>query len=260
MEFVKTTIEGPVATVTISRGDGINALSIQTLEELRDTARRLQDIPDLLAVVIHGDGAFSAGADLKDDGPFKQERTALELRHFLKLGPDMCRAWEEVEAVTIAAIERYCVGGASALACALDYRVMAEDAIMRLPEIQLGINMSWHTIPRLVAQIGPARTKQYVILGEPVPAAQALSFGLCEEVVPKGETLAAAQAYAAKVAALPPLPVRMTKAAVNAVANALAFATTHMDRDQYMLTLTTEDFREAIAAGLSKRKPRYTGR
>ena len=78
----------------------------------------------------------------------------------------MCRAWEAIEAYTIGAIEGFCIGGGSALASSLDYRFMGEGAHMRLPEIALGMNMSWHAIPRLVAQIGPALTKRYVILCE----------------------------------------------------------------------------------------------
>lgn len=260
MEFVSTTIEGRIAEVRFSRGDGRNALSTQAMKELRDTARALNDNPDLMAVILHSDGAFSAGADLKDaDNEVMRDGTMLEKRHALRLGPDMCDAWEEIEAYTITAIEGYCIGGGSALAAATDYRVMGKSAHMRLPEVPLGMNMSWHSIPRLVAQIGPARTKQYVTLGEAVYADEALDWGLTEEVVEDGGALEAARAYAARIAKLPPIPVRMTKQAVNAAAMPLARATTFMDRDQYMLATSSDDFRESVRAFFEKRKPDFKG-
>jgi enoyl-CoA hydratase/carnithine racemase len=57
----------------------------------------------------------------------------------VKVGPDLCDAWEKVEQVTVCAIERYAIGGAVALAAACDFRIVAENAVMRLPEVPLGM-------------------------------------------------------------------------------------------------------------------------
>ena len=261
MDFLKVDIDGGLAKVKIARSEARNALSIQLMEELRDVARKLQTNTDVQAVVLSAEGPFSAGADLSEN-PFRgkgEAPTKLELREFLKLGPDMCKAWEDIEAYTIAAIEGYCVGGASALVAAVDYRVCGRSAFFRLPEIPLGINMSWNTIPRLVAQIGPARTKDYVIFGERVDAEKALSWGLCEKVVDDGAAEGEALDKAKQVLALPPIAVRMTKQSVNATAYALAQATSFMDRDQYMLAVQTEDFTESVAAFMEKRAPVFRG-
>ncbi len=64
-----------------------------------------------------------------------------------------------MEQVTIAAIEGFCIGGGVALAVALDFRIMASNAYIRVPEIGLGMNMSWQSVPRMLHLIGPARTK-----------------------------------------------------------------------------------------------------
>jgi enoyl-CoA hydratase/carnithine racemase len=136
---------------------------------------------------------------------------------------------------------------------------MAQGAYLRLPEIPLGMNMSWRTLPRLVALIGPARTKQIVLFAEPVSAGTCLDWGIADQTCADGEALESAQAWARKIAALPPIPVRMTKEAVNAAAYANAAATSFMDRDQFLLATRTEDFREGVAAFLGRRPGAFKG-
>ncbi|MBV9541025.1 MAG: enoyl-CoA hydratase/isomerase family protein, partial [Alphaproteobacteria bacterium] len=187
-EFVSIERDGAIATVTMDRGDGRNALSRQLILEMTEAARSFADDLETQAVIISGKGAFTAGADLKD--PAMDRRRAaglLERRHMTRIGPDLCDAWEKVEQVTICAIEKYCIGGGGALAAACDFRIMAKGSHMRLPEIPLGMNMSWHAVPRLVSLIGPSRTKQFVIFGERVEADEALRWGLADEVVPDGD-------------------------------------------------------------------------
>ena len=109
--------------------------------------------------------AFCAGFDLKDpEGRSRAEMDLGELRRHLRIGPRLTRAWQEMEQITIGAIEGFCIGGGVALAVALDFRIMADNAHLRVPEIGLGMNMSWQSIPRMLHLMGPARTKQAVIL------------------------------------------------------------------------------------------------
>ena len=255
--------EGRVAIVRFDRGDNINALSRQAMRELRDVPNDFEDDLATSVVILTGSAkAFSAGFDLKD--PEGANRGALPVGQALanqRLGPRLCRAWEQMEQVTIAAIEGHCIGGGAALAVSLDFRFCGEGAHFRIPEVELGINMSWGSLPRMIALMGPARTKQAVILAsDRVGAADALAWGLVEKVVPAGQAVDAAMKFAERIAVQPPLPVRMVKTSINRYTHALADAAAHMDVDQNVLTSLTDDFKEGTSAFREKRKPKFKGR
>jgi enoyl-CoA hydratase/carnithine racemase len=258
---VKVGVEGRVAVVRLERGDRLNALSVAVMQALKRTALRLREDASTSAVVLTGTPVFSAGADLADPEAIGRASAPLiERREMLRIGPDMCGAWEALDQVTIAAIEGFCLGGALALVAACDFRIAGKGAHLRLPEIPLGMNMSWHTQPRLVNLIGPSRTKQLVIFGERVYAPQALDWGLIDEMTEDGASFEAAMAWARKAADLPPIAVRMAKRAITQVATALNPVATFMDGDQYALAALSEDHREALAAFFEKRPGKFTGR
>jgi enoyl-CoA hydratase/carnithine racemase len=255
--------EGRIAVVRFDRGDGINAMSPEALRQLTDAARSFEDDGATSVVVLTGNAkAFSAGFDLKDpEGRARKTMDLGALRRHLKLGPRLTKAWQDVEQITIGAIEGFCVGGGVALAVALDFRIMARDAHMRVPEIGLGMNMSWQSVPRMLHLMGPARTKQAVILAEDrISAADAYEWGLLEQVAEPGKAFDAAMALAAKVAAQPPMSVAMTKLTVNRLAHALDDLASHMDLDQFALASFSEDHKEGVEAFLGRRKPKFRGR
>ena len=166
------------------------ALSAELMREMIACAQELAARKDLDVVLVTGAaGVFSAGADLKDSSRWAGGAPLLEQREIAGLGQRMARAWEELPQITIAAIEGYAVGGGLALAVALDWRVMARDAFVALPEISLGIPLTWGTLPRLVNLVGPARAKRLAILGERVGAEPALAMGLVDELCDPGKSI-----------------------------------------------------------------------
>ena len=255
--------DGRIALVRFDRSDGINGLSPEAMRQLTAVARSFEDDADTSVVVLTGNAkAFTAGFDLKDpEGRTRKDMDLGSLRRALKVGPRLTRAWQEMEQVTICAIEGFAIGGGVALAVALDFRVMAENAHLRVPEIALGMSMSWQSIPRMLHLIGPARTKQAVILADQrISAREAHDWGLVEEVAPPGKALDVAMTLAEKVARQPPIAVAMTKLTVNRLAHALDDLASHMDGDQFALASMTEDYKEGVAAFRDHRKPKFRGR
>ncbi|MCZ6860676.1 MAG: enoyl-CoA hydratase/isomerase family protein [Alphaproteobacteria bacterium] len=261
-KFVSTSREGRIATVRFDRGNKANALSFEVIAELTDAAFALDADADISAVILTGAaGLFTLGFDLKDPETHALTEVGLaEQRQRLRAGRRMCAAWTGLEPITIVAIEGWCIGGGVALAVACDFRVVAEGATLYTPEIERGMNMSWGSVPRITALLGPAKAKRIIVLAERIAAAQAVNWGLADELAPKGKAVEAATRMAQRIAALPPVAVRMCKQAIELAAHPLAEAVSAMDRDQFALIQRGEDFHEAVQAYLEKRDPDFTGR
>src|SRR5688572_31143835 len=253
---LKLEIRGAIATVTLNRPEARNAMSAQLMREMIACAGRIGAKRDIDVVIVQGAGKhFSAGADLKDAKRWGNTQRPLdEQRDIAALGYRMARAWEEVPQITLAAIEGYAIGGGLALVAALDWRVIAEDAFVSLPEIALGIPLTWGTLPRLVNLVGPARAKRLSILCERIPAADALAMGLVDYVAAPGKALQTARAIAAALLQLPRHSVRMTKETVNAYAGIGAHAVSHMAHDQIQFAAASPEARAAREAFAARRK------
>ena len=245
---------GAIATLELDRPERRNAFSAELMREMIECAGELAGRRDIDAVIVAGAGSsFSAGADLKDSSRWAGGAPLLEQREIAGLGQRMARAWEELPQVTIAAIEGYAIGGGLALCVALDWRVMARDAFVSLPEISLGIPLTWGTLPRLVNLVGPARAKRLAILGERIPADAALAMGLVDEVSEPGQSRKIAGGLAEQVLQRPRHSVRMTKETVNAYAGIGAHAVSHMAHDQLELAAATPESRAAREAATRAR-------
>lgn len=251
--------DGRIAVVRFDSGHKANALSIRVMRALLKVARGFEAEHELSAVVLAGGAQnFSLGFDLRDATGVSKLKLA-QRREAQALGPRLCAAWEDIEAMTFVAVEGWCVGGGVALAAAFDLRVAAEGAHFYIPEIERGMNMSWGSLPRIVNLVGPARAKQMVVLADRVAAQQALDWGFIQYKTADGDAFAQALTLARRAASMPPVQLRMCKQGINAYANALARATSTMDRDQYLLAQTSGDYAEGVASFLQKRPAQYRG-
>lgn len=260
MNDVTVTKNGRVAHVRFDRGATANPLSLALMRRLTEVARELGEDPELSAVTLCGRADnFCMGFDLKDAETASLRGAGLtERRLAAQTGRKMCAAWSGLEALTISAINGWCVGGGVALAVATDLRVAAPGARFYVPEIERGMNMSWGSVPRIAALTGPARAKRLIVLAEKIDAARAEAWGLVDQIADDAE--AAAMALAERAAAMPPVALRMCKRSVDAFALALAETASAADFDQFVLTQTGEDYAEGVSSFLEGRPPRFTGR
>jgi enoyl-CoA hydratase len=244
---VTVKVTGAHALVRFDRGVNRNAIDQDTLLALTQVALDLSQSLDIQTVVLTGaKDIFSAGIDLKDPQKWNDEGSGLlERRDVAQRGARLCRLWEELPQLTIAAIEGPAVGGSVALALACDWRVASHTSFLYLPEAKVGLNMGWGAIPRMVSLIGAARTKRAILLCERLTAEQAQDWGLIDDVCEPGRAVAVAESLALRASESPAAIVRMTKEAVNQVATSLHRLGIYMDADQ---ALVCRDSREGASA------------
>lgn len=173
----------------------MNALSIALLNELRDRAVELREDPAVRAVVIlGGDKAFAAGADISNfGGPTEGAAVAAAFRGAFDVIANLPQP-------VIAGIRKYALGGGCELALTADLRIASEDAVFGQPEILLGIIPGAGGTQRLARLIGVGRAKEMVFTGRQVKAEEALAIGLANRVVPPEDLESSALAFAAELA------------------------------------------------------------
>jgi enoyl-CoA hydratase/carnithine racemase len=252
MQFseIAVSVDGPRADITLNRPAKLNPLSTTTLNELSSAARYLDTLAEVKVVVVAGNGrAFSAGADLASFTT--PESSAVVARDAADAGRRMAEAVEAMRAVTIAKIHGHCVGGGVVLASACDLRIAADDTRFSIPEVDLGIPLAWGGIPRLVREIGPARTKELVMTCRPFGAAEALAAGFLNRSVAASDLAAAVDELVGQLAGKSAFTLTATKRHTNAVTESMVgTARAWNDADSLVTALRDPESRAAGAAYL----------
>lgn len=255
--------KGQLAIARFDRGDGKNALSLEALAAFRDAFEGFarEAAPPTALLITGAAGVFSVGFDLKDPAVKNIDSASVPDRlRGPMLGAAACKALAVLDCYTIVAVEGWCLGGGLALAASADLVIAGEGAKFGLPEVDRGMNLSWSSVPRLMARAGPAAGKRIALLGEIFTAEQTRAMGIIDEVVPSGEAAVRGLALAELAASKPPLAVRMIKRGANAYLEGLVGHSAALDAEQFALMTMTEDFKESLKAFTEKRPPKYKGR
>ncbi|HVR28363.1 MAG TPA: enoyl-CoA hydratase/isomerase family protein, partial [Thermoanaerobaculia bacterium] len=167
-ETLTLEVEGELGFLTLNRPDRLNAMNATMLDELVEAASWLDRHLEVRVAIVRGAGrAFCAGADIRaadtsgsPSAPPPGSASWQARREAGQRGLRMTNAIEQMRAVTVAQLHGYAVGGGFLLAVSCDLRVAAEDAVFFIPEVELGIPLTWGGVPRLVRELGPALTKE----------------------------------------------------------------------------------------------------
>jgi enoyl-CoA hydratase len=250
---------GDVLHVVIDHPDSdINVVDEALHHDLTRLFRELKQEDTARAVLLSGRGkAFSAGGDFDWFTRLRTPQRVFELRRDAKQ-----MIWDllDVELPVVAAVHGYAMGLAASIALFCDVIYLAESARIADPHVRAGIVAGDGGVVAWPMAVGPARAKEYLMTGDPVPAVEAERIGLVNHVVPDDELLAAASACAHRLAAGAPMAVRYTKMAVNKLVKDALGVAFDASTGYEMTTLLSEDHAEAIDAFRERRPPRFTGR
>ena len=205
---------GRVAFVAVNNPERLNALDSDRMEALTSIFRSLATDPDLRALVLTGTGdrAFIGGADIREMAAFPDPAAA---RTFITRVHGVCEALRDLPVPTLARINGFAFGAGLEVAAACDHRIAAEGSVFGMPEVRLGIPsvVEAALLPQL---IGWGRTRELLLFGENIDAAEALVWGLVEQVVPAAGLDAAVEARLAQLAQCAPGAVRLQKSLIRA--------------------------------------------
>jgi enoyl-CoA hydratase/carnithine racemase len=251
-------VEDGIAHLTFNRPQARNAMTFAMYEQMAAICDNINGDRSIKAMILTGTGekAFASGTDISQFRAFKTPQDALdyEARIDRVLG-----ALERCRVPTIAAIAGACTGGGAGIAACCDLRIGTSSARIGFPIARtLGNCLSMSNFSRLIALIGPARTKDLIFTARLVEAPEALALGLLNEIVPDVETLQRrARETAQLVSSHAPLTMETAKEAVLRLRRTLS---REEGQDLILKAYMSEDFREGMDAFLNKRKPNWKGK
>jgi 2-(1,2-epoxy-1,2-dihydrophenyl)acetyl-CoA isomerase len=259
-ETLRYGVHDSVAAIELARPDKRNAINAQMFAELGDAAERAATDPGIRAVLITGQGpSFCAGIDITLLGQLAGTRGA-RFRAFVRTAQRPFLALAQMEKPTVAAIQGHALGAGFQLALACDLRLAAEDARFAMMEVRFGLVPDLGGSHRLTRLVGPARAKELIWTGRTLEPEEAERIGLVNRVVPADTLAKEAEAVVRDVVAAPPIPVSLTKALIGRSEETPLETALERDAQAQATCVETEDHREAVAAYLEKRPPRFTGR
>jgi enoyl-CoA hydratase len=208
------TVNGHVATICVNRPEKLNALDFEMVLALERAAVLADNMKDLRAVILTGTGekSFCAGGDIEAWSSWNAEDFAMK---WVRQGHRAFDALARMRHTLIAAVNGHCLGGGLELAVTADIRIAEEHIKVGFPETGIGIIPGWSGTQRAVRRFGAQMVRRMALSGEIYDAATALSYGLVDKVVSKGESYSAALVIAQSIASRSPSATRLTKLMIN---------------------------------------------
>lgn len=262
MEYatLKLDVADGVATITLNRPDSMNAMSSAMASELHQAALAIDADQGIRAVVVTGAGnVFCAGGDLGDFAAAGDGARTL----IMKMTGDLHLALSRLArnaAPVIAAVNGTAAGAGFSLLMAADLAIAADSAVMTMAYTNAGLSPDGSSTYYMPRKIGDRRTRELMLTNRVLSAAEALDWGVVNEVVPKDQVLGAAQALAAKLANGPTKAFGQVKALLDGSFDHSLETQMELEARAIAELVTSEDGQEGLHAFLQKRKPEFHGR
>ena len=247
-----------VGWIVLSRPGQINAINPALRREVTQALELFDADPDVGVIVIRGAGerGFCAGADIKS----QSDATSLPALR-AEMTPSWIEALDRVRKPVIAAIHGYCLGGGLEISMACDMRVASPNAVFGLPETGLGLIPGGGGTQRLPRIVGLGRALDLLLTGDRINAAEAHRIGLVSRLSASDDSLLdEVQVLAERIASKPAAASAYVKEAARDGLELDLRAGLKLEKDLFVLLMSTEDRREAAAAFKEKRQPVFTGR
>ncbi len=230
-------VDDGVATIRIDRPK-MNALNAEIQRAIGAAARECSARGDVAAVIITGtDRVFAAGADIVEMAQLSYP----DMVAHSSVLQDAFLAVARIGKPVVAAVNGYALGGGCELALCADIRIAAEDATLGQPEIKLGLIPGAGGTQRLSRLVGPGRAKELIFSGRFVPATEALSIGMVDQLVPAAEVYSTALAWARQFVGGPALALRAAKECIDHGSEVDLYTGLEMERQQFAALFATED-------------------
>jgi len=249
---------GDVAVVALDNPEKLNALDLAMWKRLGEVIRGLDADTSLRCVVLRGAGdkAFAAGADIAEFG--KTRANAKAAKKYGAAIEGTMRAVRECRHPTVAMIHGACVGGGLEIASQCDLRICGQSSRFGVPIAKLGLVVGYGEMKGLADLVGRAKALEILLEGRVFGADEAKEKGLVNRIVPDDKVEEEAMAAARRIAEGAPLVARWHKKFARRLGDPRAL--TARERDEAYRCFDTEDYREGVAAFLSKRKPVFRGK
>jgi len=245
--------DGEVLRVWLNRPEKLNAIDSAMLREVGDFFGSLEKEHHARVVVLGGRGrSFSAGADRTPAPDPDRPTTPQGQRWYANLGRRACQAIEACAIPTIARVQGHAVGGGMCFAMSCDFRLTSDTATWHLPEVELGLPLTWSAIPRLAQEIGTSRARQLVLMAQPIDGITAVHWAVAHQASPERSLDATVDQWVERLLGLPPLAVHMTKTTFRSLGRAHGLGEVS-ETDGDLLTAAQRD--PEVAARFSGESP-----
>jgi 2-(1,2-epoxy-1,2-dihydrophenyl)acetyl-CoA isomerase len=260
LETVELTVTDGVAWIVLNRPEALNAWTRQLGEDMHAALHHAAEDPEVRAIVFTGAGrAFSSGADLKTAPEINDEGKPDVLTRLRSVYNPVLLGVRTIPKPVIAAVNGPAVGIGCSLALAADMIVAAESAYFLLAFVNIGLGLDGGASATLAERVGHARAFEIAYLGERIPAATALDWGLVNRVVPDAELHDNVSALASKLASGPPGAYANIKHAINEHAYERFEAQLDLEAQLQQGRAESQDFVEGVLAFMQKRPAQFTG-